>query len=73
MKNSILDIIFEKLIEIDCEIKFNKYENNVGESYNEDYVDEMALKLDWALFILFEYLNFEYRPDLPNNIFGVNS
>ena len=43
-----------------------------SEIYNSDYVDEMALKLDWLLYIFFEYLNFEFRPDLPNEIFGVN-
>ena len=61
------------MIEIDCEIKFNRYESKESGNYNEDYIDEMALKLDWLLFILFEYLNFEFRPDLPNSLFGVNS
>ena len=58
-----MEVIIEKLIEIDCEIKFNS---------NEDYIDEMALKLDWLLYILYEYLNFEFRPEIHNDIFGVN-
>lgn len=33
----------------------------------------MAMKLDLLLFTMFEYLNFEFRPDLPNKIFGINA
>ena len=32
----------------------------------------MAMKLDSLLFTMFEYLNFEFRSDSPNNIFGIN-